>query len=127
MLELCSILFTVCSIFNTQSFGNCLNTHLQDAVCLLLTTMVILWLLKVKLSLCLIIKHHTMKIFASYEGEWSASCSSCFMLGKTTTHITKWIGVWMGSRACMDEDAKRKICPLLGTKPSYPDHNQSLC
>jgi hypothetical protein len=83
---------------------------------------------KVKLSLCLQIKHHAMKAYARVDvythvfltsalvgGEWSASLSSHFTPGERAPR-TQWIGGWVGRRIGLEVLEKRKILDPIGTR-----------
>jgi hypothetical protein len=76
---------------------------------------------KVKLS-PILIKHHTIKGSGGIAplflgGKRSASCPGCFTPGKRAPG-THWIEEWVGPRASLETEAKRKIfLPLLGNEP----------
>jgi hypothetical protein len=59
-------------------------------------------------------------------GEWSASCPSYALPGERTPG-THWTGGWVGPRAGLDAEARRKIlCLCWGSNPGCPVHSQTL-
>jgi hypothetical protein len=85
-----------------------------------------------KLSLCLT-KHHAVKTYVGMEvwlhpfltsaldgDEWSASRPRHFTCGERAPGAYR-IGGWVGPRASLDAEAKRKkSVPLPGIEPSRP-------
>jgi hypothetical protein len=47
-------------------------------------------------------------------GEWSASRPGSFIPGERPPPCTHWIGDWVGTRASLDDEEKRKFLTLPG-------------
>jgi hypothetical protein len=60
------------------------------------------------------IKIHVFLTSTQAEGEWSASRPCRFTPGEKAPG-THWIGVWVDSRACLDDVKKKKFLTYQGS------------
>jgi hypothetical protein len=65
------------------------------------------------------VKFHIFLAMALIGGEWSSSCSDCFISRETILSIN-WIGSWKASESVLTQQKKKSPLSLPGIESQLP-------